>query len=50
MKKYTLTSYDPVELDLPKPQVPASLVDAQIEKLLEPLAGLGAEGEHGVKG
>ena len=36
MKKYTLTSYDPVELDLPKPQVPASLVDAQIEKLLEP--------------
>ena len=38
MKKYTLTSYDPVELDLPKPQVPASLVDAQIEKLLEPLA------------
>ena len=38
MKKYTLTSYDPVELDLPKPQVPASLVDAQIEKLLEPMA------------
>ncbi|WP_139652899.1 hypothetical protein [Raoultibacter phocaeensis] len=38
MKKYTLTSYDPIELDLPKPQVPPSLVDAQIEKLLEPLA------------
>ena len=38
MKKYTLTSYDPIELDLPKPQVPESLVDAQIEKLLEPLA------------
>ena len=40
MKKYTLTSYDPVELDLPKPQVPASLVDAQIEKLLEPMADM----------
>lgn len=38
MKKCTLTSYDPIELDLPKPQVPESLVDAQIEKLLEPLA------------
>lgn len=38
MTKYTLTSYEPVEMDLPKPQVPDSLVDTQIEKLLEPLA------------
>lgn len=38
MKKYTLTSYDPVAIELPKPQVPESLVDSQIEKLLEPLA------------
>ena len=38
MKKYTLTSYEPVAIDLPKPKVPESLVDAQIEKLLEPLA------------
>ena len=38
MKKYTLTSYEPVHIELPKPQVPEALVDAQIEKLLEPLA------------
>ncbi|HIW76449.1 MULTISPECIES: hypothetical protein [Gordonibacter] len=38
MGKYTLTSYEPVSMELPKPQVPDSLVDAQIEKLLEPLA------------
>ncbi|MEG0323989.1 MAG: hypothetical protein RR619_08330 [Raoultibacter sp.] len=38
MKNYTLTSYEPVHLELPKPQVPDSLVDAQIDKLLEPLA------------
>lgn len=38
MAKYTLTSYEPVSIELPKPQVPDSLVDAQIEKLLEPLA------------
>ena len=38
MSKYTLTSYEPVALDLPKPQVPDSLVDAQIQKMLEPLS------------
>lgn len=38
MKKYTLSSYDPIYIELPKPQVPASLVDSQIDKLLEPLA------------
>lgn len=38
MKKYTLTSYEPIAIDLPKPKVPESLVDAQVEKLLEPLA------------
>lgn len=36
--KYTLTSYEPLDVKLPKPQVPDSLVDAQIEKLLEPFA------------
>lgn len=38
MAKYTLTSYEPLHVELPRPQVPASLVDAQIEKLLEPFA------------
>lgn len=38
MAKYTLTSYEPVHIELPKPQVPDSLVDSQIDKLLEPLA------------
>lgn len=38
MAKYTLTSYEPVQLELPKPQVPKDLVDSQIRKLLEPLA------------
>lgn len=38
MARYTLTSYDPVEVEIPKPQVPPSLVDAQIEKLMEPFA------------
>lgn len=38
MKKYTLSSYEPIYIELPKPQVPASLVDAQIDKLLEPLS------------
>lgn len=38
MAKYTLESYDPVEVVLPKPQVPQGLVDAQIEKLLEPFS------------
>lgn len=38
MAKYTLESYDPVYLELPKPQVPDELVDSQIAKLLEPLA------------
>lgn len=38
MNKYTLSSYEPVALELPKPQVPDSLVDAQIQKMLEPLA------------
>ena len=38
MSKYTLTSYEPVALELPKPQVPDSLVDAQIQKMLELLS------------
>lgn len=38
MAKYTLTSYEPVKIELPKPQVPKDLVDSQIKKLLEPLA------------
>lgn len=38
MANYTLTSYEPVVLELPKPQVPAELVESQIDKLLEPLA------------
>lgn len=38
MSTYTLTSYEPVELELPKPQVPPTLVDAQIAKMLEPMA------------
>lgn len=38
MAKYTLTSYEPVAVELPKPQVPPALVDAQIQKLLEPFA------------
>lgn len=38
MAKYTLTSYEPVNLELPKPQVPRDLVDSQIKKLLEPLS------------
>lgn len=38
MTKYTLTSYEPVDVKLPKPQVPPGLVDAQIEKLLEPFS------------
>lgn len=38
MTKYTLTSYEPVAVELPKPQVPPALVDAQIQKLLEPFA------------
>ena len=38
MAKYTLTSYEPVHIELPKPQVPKDLVDSQIKKLLEPLA------------
>ena len=38
MGKYTLTSYEPVTMELPKPQVPPALVDQQIEKLMEPMA------------
>lgn len=38
MSKYTLTSYEPVSLELPKPQVPESLVDEQIAKMMEPLS------------
>ena len=38
MAKYTLTSYEAVNLELPKPQVPQDLVNTQIDKLLEPLA------------
>ena len=38
MAKYTLTSYEPVTMEMPKPQVPPALVDQQIEKLMEPMA------------
>ena len=38
MSKYTLSSYEPIHIELPKPQVPPSLVDAQINKMLEPLS------------
>ncbi len=38
MAKYTLTSYEPVSMVMPKPQVPPALVDQQIEKLMEPMA------------
>lgn len=38
MGKYTLESYEPINIELPKPQVPESLVSAQIEKMLEPLS------------
>lgn len=38
MAKYTLTSYDPVNLELPKPPVPEDLVTTQIQKLVEPMA------------
>ena len=30
MKKYTLTSYEPIAIDLPKPKVPESLVDLSL--------------------
>lgn len=36
--KYTLSSYEPISMVLPKPQVPKDLVDTQIEKMLEPFA------------
>ncbi len=38
MAKYTLSSYDPIHVELPKPQVPPSLVETQINKMLEPLS------------
>lgn len=38
MAKYTLTSCEPVTMEMPKPQVPPALVDQQIEKLMEPMA------------
>ena len=38
MAKYTLSSYEPVSMVLPKPQVPDDLVTQQIEKLMEPLS------------
>ena len=38
MAKYTLSSYDPIHIELPKPQVPPSLVETQINKMLEPLS------------
>lgn len=38
MGKYTLTNYDPIDMKLPKPQVPPGLVDQQIKKLLEPFS------------
>lgn len=37
MTHYTLTSYEPVSLRLPKPPVPPELVEQQIQKLMEPL-------------
>lgn len=38
MTKYTLSNYEPIHIELPKPQVPPSLVEAQINKMLEPLS------------
>lgn len=35
---YTLTSYEPVEVNLPKPDVPEHLVDDYIARMLEPYA------------
>lgn len=45
MGKYTLTSYEPINIELPKPQVPESLVNTQIEKMLEPLSAYHEVGE-----
>ena len=38
MANYTLSSYEPVFLELAKPPVPPELVEQQIEKLMEPLS------------
>lgn len=38
MTQYTLTSYEPVSMKLPKPPVPPELVEQQIEKLMEPFS------------
>lgn len=38
MAKYTLSSYEPISMELPKPPVPDDLVTKQIEKLMEPLS------------
>ena len=38
MTQYTLTSYEPVSMKLPKPPVPPELVEHQIEKLMEPFS------------
>lgn len=38
MAKYTLSSYEPIHIELPKPQVPPSLVETQISKMLEPMS------------
>ena len=35
---YTLTSYEPVSMKLPKPLVPLELIEQQIEKLMEPFS------------
>ena len=35
---YTLTSYEPVSMKLPKPPVPPELIEQQIEKLMEPFS------------
>ena len=36
--QYTLSSYEPVSMKMPKPPVPPELVEQQIEKLMEPLS------------
>jgi len=38
MKTYTLTSYEPIHVELPKPQVPENLVDEQIKRMIEPFS------------
>lgn len=38
MAKYTLTSYEGIDVTLPKPEVPDHIIDQKIKELVEPLA------------